>query len=442
MKKYLFIVFLTLQNIKADEQSAFYQIPTLEIAWSYQKTEQFNDAISCYKKLLSHEPDNTQAYFNLGCCYLALGQFDQAINAFDQTLTYQPSALPALYNIGYTYKTAGKLPEAIEIYQHILAYHDDYEPAQLALGFAYLTYGDFNNGWHQHERYLKKSGKNGDELRELLRTNTIAGKTILLTPEGGLGDTIQFFRYAEKLYTMGAYVIACVQKPLVPLLSHCSYINEIIPSTNIVPPHDARATFMSLPAIFHDTEETFPKNIPYITASSELTAEWHQKLENNNTYKIGICWQADKHNDESRLPIARRGCPLHCFTTLTSLTNIQLYSLQKYDGIEEIATMPSTFPITIFNNLDEQSGPFMDTAALMKNLDLIITVDTAIAHLAGALGCKVWLLLPYATDWRWITNRTDSPWYPTMRIFKQPSPFDWENVLKQVSHALKEEIRK
>src|SRR5690606_22521006 len=155
----------------------------------------------------------------------------------------------------------------IELYKNIIKKNSNYEPAQLALGFAYLTKGDFENGWKQHERYLKKSGKNGDKLRILLQTNTIAGKTVLLTPEGGLGDSLQFIRYAQLLQNMGAYVIVSVQKPLIPLLSRCPYIDTLIPSTSPVPHHDAHATLMSLPAIFGDTELTLPNTIPYLFAN-------------------------------------------------------------------------------------------------------------------------------------------------------------------------------
>jgi hypothetical protein len=160
-------------------------------------------------------------------------------------------------------------------------------------------------------------------------------------------------------------------------------------------------------------------------------------LASDTNLKVGICWQVDTHNDMSKLPIARRGYPLHCFAALAHVEGVSFYSLQKYDGTEQLAALPSHFKMHVFENLDDAAGPFMDTAALMKNLDLIITVDTAIAHLAGALGCNVWLLHPYATaDWRWIHGRADSYWYPTMRIFKQREAFGYEQVLQEVKEAL------
>ncbi|HMK32083.1 MAG TPA: tetratricopeptide repeat protein, partial [Nitrosopumilaceae archaeon] len=410
---------------------------TLETAMSYQKNEQFTQAIVCYEEIISEEPYNISALFQLGHCYLAIGEKEKALDAFNSIVQIEPNAIAAQYNLGYTYKTFGDLDKAIEIYQKVLQTCPDYEPAHLALGFAYITQGDFENGWQQHSRYLRQSGKNGDILRSLLENEDIIYKKILLRHEGGLGDTLNFIRYAELFHQMGADVIVSCQKQLIPLLSRCSYVDQFIPAGVQMPAYDADATLMSLPAIFEDTQETVPQNIPYIFADPALVTYWHQQLAQDTNFKIGLCWQVDVHNDQSKLPIARRGYPLAEFAVLANIENVSFYSLQRYDGTEQLATLPEQFKLHVFENLDEKSGPFMDTAAIIKNLDLIITVDTAIAHLAGALGCDVWLLHPYATaDWRWIHRRTDSYWYPTIRIFKQHEPFGYTNVLKEVKQEL------
>jgi tetratricopeptide (TPR) repeat protein len=434
MKKLLFLLLTLSIAITADNMSL------VEKAQEHQKNEQFADAIICYKKLLTNFPTNLDILFNLGHCHLALGQGDHAIAAFELITRINPQALPARYNAAYTRKTIGRLPEAIEEYKAIITEYPDYDPAQLALGFAYLAYGDFENGWKQHERYLKASGKNGDALRSLLASNAISGSTILLKPEGGLGDTLLFIRYAERLHNMGAQVIGIVQKPLVPLLSGCPYIDYLLPDNVTRCPHyQADATLMSLPAIFNDTHGTFPNTIPYLFADQTLVDYWKSQLAHDTNFKVGICWEASIHNDESRLPIARRGCPLEQFYTLKNIPGISFYSLQKHDGVDQLAKLPSDFPLHTFDNLDEKLGAFTDTAAIMKNLDLIITVDTAIAHLAGGLGCPIWLLNPLSTDWRWIFDSSESYWYPTMRIFKQQKPFDWNGVMEKVKtelHAL------
>jgi tetratricopeptide (TPR) repeat protein len=412
--------------------------PHIETGKEYQKNEQFTDAINCYREIVNDESDNINALFNLGCCYLSIGESEKALDAFDAVLRLNPHTWPALYNKAFTHKTIGNLDTAIEIYQELIAQCPNYEPAQLGLGFAYITQGDFEHGWQQHKRYLMQSGKNGDALRTLLENNNIAHKKILLRPEGGLGDTLNFIRYAERFKNMGADVIVACQKQLIPILSRCIYIDHLIPCGIKLPEYDADATLMSLPAIFNDNDTTVPQNIPYLFADPQLIKYWKQRLASDTNFKIGICWQADVHNDiPSKLPIARRGVPLIHFAPLSTIEGVSLYSLQKYDGVEQLATLPSDFTLHVFDNIDEKAGPFMDTAAIIKNLDLVITVDTAIAHLAGGLGAKVWLLQPYATaDWRWICHRTDSHWYPNMHIFKQQKPFDYEGVIQEVYCAL------
>jgi len=410
----------------------------IETALEYQKNENYTQAIACYEDLLASNPLNINARFQLGCCHLSVGHKEQAIAAFSSILDLDPNTIPALYNLAFTYKVFGDLDKAIELYKKVLAIDPHYDPAHLALGFAYITQGDFEHGWQQHKRYLVQYGKNGDTLRTFLENDDIPYKKILLRLEGGLGDTLNFVRYAQVLKNMGADVIVNCQKQLIPLLSRCGYIDQLIPSGSPIPSYDADATLMSLPAIFADTEETVPQNIPYIFPDPQLVEYWQKQLAHDTNFKVGICWQVDVQNDQSKLLIARRGYPLEQFALLADTKNVSFYSLQKYDGTEQLSTLPTNFRLHTFENFDDHAGPFMDTAALITNLDLVITVDTAVAHLAGALGCKVWLLHPYATaDWRWICGRSDSHWYPTMRIFKQHEPFGYENVIQEVKYELK-----
>ncbi len=401
----------------------------------YYKTEQYHDALILCDIMLAENQPRASFYLQQGVCFLALGQTNNAIAAYTQAIALNQNLTAAEYNIGYAHKIAGNFTDAIPIFQKLIAQNPDYEPARLALGFTYLSAGDFYHGWPAHEWYLKKYHKNGDALRALLASNSVAGKTVILVPEGGLGDTIQFIRYAERLKKLGATVIAHVQPPLIQLLSRCPFIDHVVSAKDPIAEHDAIATFMTLPAIFYDDEMSFCCTIPYIFPDQALVQYWHTNVSNKNAFKIGICWQASLANDESRLPIGRRGIPLELFAYVASDKNIALYSLQKYDGTEQGNTVP--FPLITFpDSFDQTNGAFMDTAAVMMHLDLIITVDTAIAHLAGALGRPVWLLLPYYADWRWIYGRTDSPWYPTMRIFQQPRPFDWETVMHEVQKAM------
>jgi len=375
-------------------------------------------------------------WFQLGCQSCRYGNMEQSLRAYNKIIEKYPHQISATYNMGYTLKSMGKIHEAMNIYNYVLDKKPDYEAAHLGLAFAYIALADFKRGWEEHKWNLKKQGKFAPELRALYENNDIAGKTILLTPEGGLGDSINFLRYVQKLKHMGARTVVAIQKELIPLCSRCDYIDHLVPtrSNRSVPAYHASCTLMSLAPLFAQEEHEITQNIPYITPDPDRVAYWHEKLKDDSNFKIGICWQPSVHNDLSRLPIARRGIPLSQFYKLGSTPGVTVYSLQCVEGLEQLNDVPNHVTIKTFDEtFDKKHGPFMDTAAVMQELDLIISTDTATAHIAGALGRPVWLLLPYATDWRWLAKRADSPWYPTMRIFKQPNPFDWDSIRQKLN---------
>ena len=401
------------------------------------KQENYEQEIAYLQKAVSLHPLDYLLHFRIGNSYGFLGKIEQAIKAFSQVLKHEPNHRQTLYNIAFSLKISEQPDQAIELFKKILLLYPDYDDAQFGLGMAYLIKGDFENGWRQHEHYLKRAQKNSDILRSFLQTNNIKDKIILVCPEGGIGDTFMHIRYVKLLKDLGAQVVVAMQKSLIPLLSNCPYIDILLPLDTPMMPHHDNATLVSLPAIFHSTENTIPNQVPYIFADQGLVEKWAEKLSGDKKFKIGLCWQADVFNDSSRTPAARRGIPLEQFYKLGSSDLVSLYSLQQRDGVEQLEDIPTNFNIHVFEkDFDTIHGSFCDTAAVMKNLDLIITVDTAIAHLAGGLGMPVWLLLPYVADWRWIAGRTTSPWYPTMRIFKQPKPFDWDSVMQDVCNQL------
>ena len=267
---------------------------------------------------------------------------------------------------------------------------------------------------------------------------------MLLRPEGGLGDTIQFLRYAKKLNQCGVRVIASVQKELYQLIRNCDYIDEFLKTGDrINVAYDDSTTLMSIPAIWYQYAEEIVQEIPYIHPDPALTLYWFEQLKKDTNFKIGICWGASAHNDSSRAPVARRSIPLELLYPLHDIPGVSLYSLQRFDGEEQLDELPNNIIIHTFGeDFDKTFGPFMDSAAIIQNLDLVISVDTATAHLAGALGKPVFLMLPYSTDWRWIAHRTDTPWYPTMLIFKQPKPFDWQSVVQKVCDTVRKAFPK
>lgn len=420
---------------------AFTQEELIAASSMLEEQGRYQEAQTILEQLHTSNPTNTPITYKLACFYAATGNTERALETFKQLLATSPeNTIQTLYNIGYVLKTAEHVDQAIEWYGKALALDPNYEAASFALGIAYLYKGDFQTGWKLHEKHLKRSGKNAESLRQFVQENSLAGKIILIRPDGGMGDTIQFIRYARLLKMQGAHVLAAVQPPLVPLISRCPFIDKTIAVGDKLPPCHDWCAVMSLPAVFNTTELTIPQDVPYLYPNPSLTAQWKEYIEKENTktFKIGICWQADLHNDSSRPAFAKRGMPLKHFFDIATIPGVQLYSLQQKDGIEQLKSVPDQYSITTFDEtFDKTHGAFMDTAALIPHLDLIITVDTAVAHIAGALGVRVWLLLPFCTDWRWIAGRTDSPWYPSMRIFKQKTPFDWQSVMNKVKDALK-----
>lgn len=413
------------------------------IAQLYAQKEEYHTAVTylhtAYKTITCQTP--TDLLFSLASHLVGFGQADLAITLYDMILTKHPHNLNALYNKAYTLKMADQLDQAITLYQEILSKNPHYEQAHLGLAMSYLVAGNFPAAWHKGNANLQhRQALNAERLGYCVKTNTLAGKTVLLASQGGFGDTIHYIRCAQQLKEKGARIVVVIQKALIPLLARCPYIDQLIPAGAPVPPHDFYSGLMSLPAILEFTEEMMSQHIPYLFPDPALIERWRDQLAYDTHFKIGICWHVSSFNDSSRTWAAHRSIPLTQLYPLASLDKCTLYSLQKKDGIEELNHLPSTITIISFDDLDKTQGAFMDTAALIKNLDLVISADTSIAHLAGALGVPVWLLLPYQSDARWIAGRTDSPWYPTMRIFKQKKPFEWEPVIEQVRNELNNKV--
>jgi len=416
----------------------------LKLSALYKEQEDCFAAAVTLLKAVDLKPDDVGILFEYAYVNTMIGNTAMTKLAYEKILSLQPNNTQIFYNLGYTYKMEGNTTKAIEYYQKALALKPDYEEAHFAMALAHLMAGDFTHGWPLYERFLKNQQRNGESIRSFLRTKTMAGKRIVLRPEGHFGDTFQFIRFAKELHDLGARVVVIAQPQLHQLLKLCSYIDELeVSGTPIKSPIDGFATFMSMSCIMNADEQMMGRSVPYLYADTALIEYWHTKLANDTNIKVGLVWQADVKNDVSRFPVARRGIPLKLLaTTLKDIPGVSFYSLQKVDGVEQLKDLPAGFELNTFGaDFDESHGRFMDTAAVMKNLDVVLTVDTAVAHLAGGLGVKTWVMLPWQTDWRWIAGRTDCPWYPTMRIFKQPQPFDWENVANEI-HTMLSAMRK
>jgi hypothetical protein len=296
-----------------------------------------------------------------------------------------------------------------------------------------LLTGNFKEGWPEYEWRLYSKDCTSHTFRQPLWDGTLLdGKSILVHAEQGFGDTIQFVRYLSMVQAKGGHVIFECQKNLFRLLKSCTGIDEIIeqrPARTPVAQFDIHVPLLSLPGIFGTSLNTIPSHIPYITVDSTLGTQWKKQLGHDNDFKIGIVWAGNPthtYNDN-------RSCSLSDFAPLADIPDLIFYSLQKGPASAEVNDPPEGMKII---NLEDSLIDFADTAAVIANLDLVISVDTAVVHLAGAIDKPVWTLHSYVPDWRWLLNRDDSPWYPGMHLFRQTQLNNWEGVFEQVKKAL------
>jgi tetratricopeptide (TPR) repeat protein len=394
----------------------------------------FDDAIAHCRTALALKSDNARALTILGTAFMKQSKLDDAIACYRRALELRPDAALAHHNLGIAFKDQGKQDDAVACYEKALALKPDFAEAHMSRAFNWLLTGDWQRGWPESEwRWKTKGVASRCFAQPLWDGALLSGKTILMHAEQGLGDTIQFVRYAAIAERLGGTVVVECHKPLMPLLESCPGIDHLVGQGNELPAFDVHAPLMSLPGILKTSVATVPASIPYLVAKPTLLEHWRKRLSELDGFKIGISWQGNPKHHRDRF----RSIPLACFAPVAQIPGIRLISLQKGAGSEQLVAVRDRFPVTdLASELDEQSGPFMDTAAVMKNLDLVITSDTATAHLAGALGVPVWVALSFAPDWRWLLDCTDCPWYPTMRLFRQKVLGDWSAVFAGMATEL------
>ena len=414
----------------------------LALAQTYKNQKHFDEAIETLIEGLARKPYHIMLTVELATVYSLLNQLDKSLTVYQEFDQQIPNNPTILYNSAFVLKQMEKLDEAILFLNKVLEtgqYHDE---ALFERGLIYLAMGDFKQGWQGYEwrynRFLPGSIRTYTQPR--WDGSDLHGKTILIHAEQGFGDTFQFIRYAKLIKEKNGIVIAVVQDPLVTLIQRCPYIDQVV-SIDETPPYcDVQAPIMALPYILQTRIDTIPNECPYLTADEKLVDYWKKQLSADKNFKIGICWQPKNKHATPALQetVTRKSVHVRQFEPLSAIPGVTLYSLQKTTGTDQLENLPSSMQVISFDNdFDQSNGRFMDSAALIKNLDLIITVDTSVCHLAAGLGVPTWVLLPKLADWRWMMNRTDSPWYPTMRLFRQPTAGDWESVIKEVVEELK-----
>ncbi len=391
--------------------------------------ERFAEAADAYALMLQAAPGHVGALNNLGVA-LAFGGDLEGAAAVLVTLVRTVGDADAHYSLGNVLRDLGRYDEALASYDRAIAAGDPVG-AVISRAQLLLLQGDFEAGWPGYEaRWRFEQAGQGAPLDPALHAvaSHLQGKRLLLEAEQGFGDTLQMLRYAPLAAAAGAEVLLRVQAPLVALARTVPGAAEVLSMDDPRPHADILCPMMSLPLLFGTTMETIPANVPYLSVAPEARAVWAGRLPGGGKPKVGLAWSGNPAHNNDR----NRSVPLALLAPLLAL-DCQFVSLLKDVRPQDAAALAGTA-----NLLDAGPliGDFADAAALVQTLDLVITVDTAAAHLAGALGKPVWLMLPFAPDFRWLLGRDDSPWYPTMRIFRQPRPGDWEAVARVVAEAL------
>jgi tetratricopeptide (TPR) repeat protein/ADP-heptose:LPS heptosyltransferase len=402
----------------------------LGIAFAEQRD--WTAALACYEDALRLNPDYAEALTNKGNVLVECGRANEALACYERALALKPDYAEACDNLAQAFLALGRLDEAVACFDKALVLRPDYPEAHMGRALAWLVQGDYERGWPEYEwRWQCREFGGIPFTQPAWDGSPLEGRTILLHSEQGLGDTLQFVRYAPLVKERGDTVILACQKPLLPLLATCPGIDRLLAREESLPDFDVQAPLLSLPRLFGTTVATIPAPVPYLSARPELVEQWRQELAAYSGFKVGIAWQGNPRFGADR----HRSFPLAHFEALARLPGVHLFSLQKKDGTEQLRDCP--FPvIDLGPRLDETSGPFLDTAAVMKCLDLVICPNTSLAHLAGALGVPLWLPLPLAPEWRWLWGRDDSPWYPTARLFRQEHPGEWAPVFARMARDL------
>jgi tetratricopeptide (TPR) repeat protein len=432
---------------------------------AYTARERLPEAIKSYREALRWRPAYSEAHNNLGVLLQAYRRLDEAAQEYREAIASAPGSVDARYNLGLLLQERDRLEEAAEVYEHLLDHKPDHTESinnlgnvLLALGrpeeamdaywraltidpvFAearwniavvQLLLGKFQQGWRGYEwRFRQKHYEPRPFDRPRWDGKPLKARRILLHAEQGLGDTLQFIRYAPLVKALGAAVLLECQEPLVDLLATVPGIDERIARGEPYPEYDCQAPLLSLPHILGATLDTIPRDVPYLKADPARAKRWAKTIQERAgkapSLRVGVTWSGNP--DHKMNPF--RSLDSDALRSLGNIPGVTFFALQK--GEAALAQAESLDMIS----LEGQATNLCDTAAIVANLDLVVSVDTCIAHLAGALGKPVWTLLAFAPDWRWLLDREDCPWYPTMRLFRQSRRGDWSGVIARVRTEL------
>jgi tetratricopeptide (TPR) repeat protein len=391
----------------------------------------YEQALQAYERALALKPDYAEVYLSRGVALKELKRVEEALASYDRAIAIKPDYADAYYNRGNALKELKRVEEALASYDRAIALKPDCAEAYWNKSLALLVAGEFVQGWDLYEWRWKRetftSPKRNFSQPLWPGTEDIVGKTLLLHAEQGLGDTIQFCRYAKLVKALGARVILEVPKALLGLLSGLEGVDELIEKGKALPAFDCHCPLLSLPLAFKTDLTNIPSPKPYLAASSQKTAEWAQRLGAKSKPRVGLVWSGSTayKNDPNRSLTLQQLLP-HlpgCCEYVSLQKEVREVDAQVLEG-------------SGIGHYEQHIKDFVDTAALCQLMDLVISVDTSVAHLAGALGKTTWVLLPYAPDWRWLLDRDDSPWYESVKLYRQDASREWLSVLETLEGDL------
>ncbi len=406
---------------------------------AYKGAKRLDQAERCYRRALELKPDFAEVCSNLGMALKGLGRLDEAVQVYREALDLKPDFVLVHYNLGNVLKDLGELDEAQACFSQALALKPDFADASTELAKLQLLRGDYQQGLNFFQQSFTPGGDGSPAARrervlqlqgqQRWQDEPLEGRRLLLVAEQGAGDNLMMMRYLPLLAARGLERLLVYATPnLARLFLNMDGV-EVVSMTEPLPvgSFDLFCPMISLPWHFPSELEAIPAETPYLRLPAELSEHWRARLAEVSGAKVGLCWAAGKLSSTH----ARRSVPLEEFQPLLDVPGLRLVNLQKG---KEAAQLPA-LGWEIFDCMSE-CRDFQDTAGLIEQLDLVISVDTAVAHLAGAMGKPVWLLNSFESDWRWMLERNDSPWYPSMRIFRQAERGDWHGVIDEISEQL------
>jgi tetratricopeptide (TPR) repeat protein len=398
------------------------------------------EAVEALHEALRLKPELHEARTNLAYALWRLGRLDEAAACCHDALALKPDYANGYNILGVVRAKQNRLDEALTYYERAIALEPTFPEAHFHRGLVLLVQGKLAEGLSEYEwrRQCTSLGMHGLP-GPAWDGAPFPGKTLLLHAEQGLGDTVMFIRYAALVKQRGGNVLFSCPAPLLPLLSGCAGVDGFTVAGAQVDGVHLHASLMSLPYLLGTTPATIPGEVPYLFPAEDRVAHWRQELAGVRGLKVGLVWQGNAQHPEDRV----RSIKLERFEPLARIPGVRLIGLQAGTGSEQVRDLAGRFDILdLTGRMDTTPGALLDAAAVVRNLDLLVSVDTALVHVAGALAVPVWMATPHSPDWRWQLEREDSAWYPTLRLFRAPAPAEWGPVLAHMAEALRAMVAK